>query len=284
MFKIGDFSRLSRVSVRVLHHYDDIGLFKPLRVDQFTSYRYYSFEQLPRLNRILALKDLGFSLEQIGGMLDEELPAAQIRGMLRLRRAELQQQAEEIQERLARVEARLRQIEEEGKMPNQEVILKSVTPLKIVAAREVVPSPDQMRERCGALIKEVERLIEAQGIKGAGPSLALYYEDGTQGIDVEMACCVDAAITVTASEAQPNGQAVIRELPGVEQVASTIYHGSYDAFGEVGKVYAALNDWIAANGYRVVGPAREIYLQTPDWRNGKEPIGVMEIQFPVQKT
>src|SRR5215813_7359182 len=129
MFKIGDFSRLSRVSVRMLHHYDEIGLFKPLRVDEFTGYRYYAFEQLPRLNRILALKDLGFSLEQIAEMLDEELPAAQIRGMLRLRQAELQQQAQEIRERLARVEARLRQIEEEGKMPDQEVILKQVAPL-----------------------------------------------------------------------------------------------------------------------------------------------------------
>src|SRR5215510_3401762 len=105
MFRIGDFSRLTGVSVKTLHHYDDIGLFKPLRTDPFTGYRFYSFEQLPRLNRILALKDLGFSLEQIARILDDDLSAEQLTGMLRLRQAELQKQAEAAHHRLARVVA-----------------------------------------------------------------------------------------------------------------------------------------------------------------------------------
>ena len=66
MFKIGEFSKLSRVSVKALRHYDDMGLLRPAQVDRFTSYRYYALEQLPRLHRILGLKELGFSLEQIG--------------------------------------------------------------------------------------------------------------------------------------------------------------------------------------------------------------------------
>src|SRR5512135_3610869 len=91
MLKIGEFSRLSRVSVRMLRHYDQLGLLKPSRTDRVTNYRYYSADQLPRLNRILALQDLGFSLEQIGALLDESLPADELRGMLRLKRAEVQQ-------------------------------------------------------------------------------------------------------------------------------------------------------------------------------------------------
>ena len=79
MIKIGDFSKLSLVSVRTLRYYEEMGLLAPIQVDRFTGYRYYSFDQLPRLNRILALKDLGFSLEQIAQMLDEGLPPAQIR-------------------------------------------------------------------------------------------------------------------------------------------------------------------------------------------------------------
>src|SRR5215510_14368227 len=130
MFRIGDFSRLTGVSVKTLHHYDDMGLFRPLRVDPFTGYRYYSFEQLPRLNRILALKDLGFSLEQIARILDDDLSAEQLTGMLRLRQAELQQQAQEAQERLERVKARLNQIKQEGKMSEHEIILKRVEPIK----------------------------------------------------------------------------------------------------------------------------------------------------------
>ena len=61
MFKIGDFSKLSRVSVKTLRYYDELGLLKPANVDDFTGYRYYVIDQMPRLNRILALKDLGFS-------------------------------------------------------------------------------------------------------------------------------------------------------------------------------------------------------------------------------
>jgi DNA-binding transcriptional MerR regulator len=92
MFKIGEFSRLSRVSVRMLRYYDQLGLLKPSQTDSFTNYRYYSADQLPRLNRILALRDLGFSLEQIKDMLEEELSTDQLLGMLKLKRAELEQQ------------------------------------------------------------------------------------------------------------------------------------------------------------------------------------------------
>jgi DNA-binding transcriptional MerR regulator len=101
MFKIGDFSKLSRVSIKALRLYDEMRLLKPIQVDQFTSYRYYCASQLPRLNRILAFKDLGFSLEQILKLLDEDLSLAEIRGMLRLKQAELQNYIETEQARLA---------------------------------------------------------------------------------------------------------------------------------------------------------------------------------------
>src|ERR671925_475829 len=110
MFKIGEFSRLSRVSVRMLRHYDQLGLLTPSQTDRFTNYRYYSGDQLPRLNRILALRDLGFSLEQIAGMLDEDLSPEQLLGMLKLKRAEVEQQMQTEQSRLARLEARISQM------------------------------------------------------------------------------------------------------------------------------------------------------------------------------
>ena len=89
MIKIGDFARLCQISVVTLRHYDDVGLIKPVQVDPFTGYRYYAVGQLPRLNRILALKDLGFSLEQIATVLAEDLNPDQLRGMLMLKRAEV---------------------------------------------------------------------------------------------------------------------------------------------------------------------------------------------------
>ena len=115
VLKIGEFSQLGRVSVRMLRHYDATGLLKPAEVDHLSGYRFYDVEQLPRLNRILALKDLGLSLEQVGSLLAvEEPPASELRVMLAVRRADLEQELHEGRERLARVEARLRQIEREG--------------------------------------------------------------------------------------------------------------------------------------------------------------------------
>jgi DNA-binding transcriptional MerR regulator len=87
MFSIGEFARLGTVSVRTLRHYDEIGLLHPAKVDSNTGYRSYAADQLGQLNRIMALKDLGFSLEQtrklVSGITLEEL-----RGMLALRRAQ----------------------------------------------------------------------------------------------------------------------------------------------------------------------------------------------------
>ncbi len=90
MFSIGDFAKHGRVSVRMLRHYDAIGLLRPAHVDPYSSYRSYTAEQLARLNRVIALKDLGFTLTQVHEILDAEISADELRGMLRLRRAELE--------------------------------------------------------------------------------------------------------------------------------------------------------------------------------------------------
>src|SRR5690349_12920368 len=107
MFKTGDFSKIAQVSARLLRYYDDIGLFSPAYTDPATGYRYYTIEQLPRLNQILALRDLGLSLEQIHTLLDESITTEEIRGMLRLQKAQLQQSIHEQTIRLHQVETRL---------------------------------------------------------------------------------------------------------------------------------------------------------------------------------
>src|SRR5512139_339897 len=144
MFKIGDFSKLAQVSVKTLRYYGELGLLRPAWIDRFTGYRYYTAEQLPRLNRILALKDLGFSLEQIRRLLQDDLQASELRGMMRLKQAELERQLQVEQARLERIEARLGQIEREGALPAYEVILKSVPPLQVAGIRQVIPGFRQL--------------------------------------------------------------------------------------------------------------------------------------------
>ena len=89
MIRIGDFSRLSQVSIKALRYYDEMGLLKPTYVDEDSGYRYYTVAQLPRLNRLLALKDLGFTLEQIAPLLDESISMSGLHRLFESKQAEL---------------------------------------------------------------------------------------------------------------------------------------------------------------------------------------------------
>lgn len=274
MFKIGEFSKLSRVPVKTLRYYHQIGLLEPARIDDFTGYRYYTAVQLTRLNHILALKDLGFSLEQIGQMVPDaasanDLSPEQMRGLLRLKRAEVMQQIEMEQARLARLEQRLNQMEKEAKMPDFEVVIKQVDKMKIAGVRDIVANYSSV----GPLYEELFAALGQHGIAPAGPVMGIYYDEEYKESDVD----VETAVPV-AGGSLPPGRVVIRELPGTE-VASLVRTGPYDNFTPA---YQALMAWIEANGYQIIGPNREIYLRGPE--AGVAPAEfVTEIQFPVAK-
>lgn len=182
MFGIGDFARHGRVSVRMLRHYDAIGLLRPDRVDPASGYRHYAAGQLARLNRIIALKDLGFTLEQVRSILDEEVSAEQLRGMLRLRRAELAAAMAADAARLAGVEARLRTIESEGRMSTDDVVIKKVPAVRLaeLTATAAGFEPAQIGPVIQPLYGELCRRLDAAGVRPVGSGIA-YYEDAPEG-------------------------------------------------------------------------------------------------------
>lgn len=270
MFKIGDFSKISQVSVKTLHHYDDIGLFKPAAVDPFTGYRHYTIDQLPRLNRILALRDLGFSLEQIAQLLDDQLSFETLCAVMHMKQAELTQRVTTEQARLARVAARLRLIQQEGSMSNYDVVVRTITPCTVACVREVMPDVPHMVRR----ITEVVETLERQRIPLAGPPMTLFYHTGfrEEDLDVEVAAPVktDAPFELALSG---NAKLHVRTLPAVEQMACLVYQGSYETLNEA---YAAIGRWIAEHTYQLQLPGREIYLNGP--QHGTP---ITEIQFPL---
>lgn len=269
MFKIGDFSKLSQVSVKALRLYDQMGLLKPSQVDRFTSYRYYSASQLSRLNRILALKNLGFSLEQIAKLLDDQIPPEQIRGMLRLKQAELQQLVEAEQARLARIEVRLKQIEQENSMPDYDVILKKIEPLKVVSIRETLP----IYPAIGRLFEELSDYLHSSGVKKQNYAAAIWHDPEYKESDV------DGEAVVFIEDPLPGNERIkVYELPGYESMACVVHHGSYNNFNQV---YAHLLSWIETNGYRIIGPNREFYIQCGHEQDNES--YVTELQFPVEK-
>ena len=272
MFKISDFSKLCQLSVKTLRYYDELGLLKPALTDRFTGYRYYSADQLPRLNRILALKDLGLTLEQIARLLDNGLTPDQIRGMLKLKRAEIEQQVQEDEARLARIEARLRQIEQEGKMPAYDVVLKQLEPQMVAGVRDIIPAYSQQDHLWGELMGYLQA-NRAHAIEA--PCLTIYYDDEYRERDVDAEVCAPVQ-----RSAQSSGRVKVHELPAMT-MACVVHHG---AFNTLNQAYSALFAWIQANDYRIVGPGREVYLDT-----GKGPVRqddpsyVTEVQFPVER-
>lgn len=271
LLRVGEFSGLGRVTVKALYLYDRLGLLKPSRVDLSTGYRLYGLDQLPRLNRILALKDLGFSLGEVARLLDENPSPAEMRGMLRLKRAESERQVAEAQGRLARVEARLRQIEREGAPPAHDVVVKEVGPMRIASARRVEPTIESMVRR----LDDAVGLVGHSGIETAGPPFMMFYHRGFRERDLDVEVAVPVGPETTLDVPMSGGDRLrVRELEGSPQVASLVYHGSYDWLAEA---YAEIGAWIAASGYRAAGPAREIYLR------GNRDDPVTEIQYPVEK-
>jgi len=270
VFKIGDFSKMSRVSVKTLRYYDEVGLIAPASVDEFTGYRYYSADQLPRLNRILALKDLGFSLEQIARLLDGGLPANHIGEMLDLRKREIREQIEADQVMLDLIEGRLKQIEREGNMPVHDVVIKSIEPDMIASVRSIIPSYDY----CGQLFGELMGYLMSHRVQFSWPPMGLFYytEYKEQDVDVEVAMPVDPST-------RGSDRIKVHELPGIETAACLIHKGDYYLFPES---YEALMLWIQSNGYRIAGTDRQIYLRSYGDTQDMSDF-LTEIQFPVVK-
>jgi DNA-binding transcriptional MerR regulator len=267
MFRIGEFAQIAQVSTRRLRFYDEIGLLRPVHADARSGYRYYAIRQLPRLNAILALQDMGLMLDQIGPLLDDALTPEQLRGMLLLKRAEAEEQ------RLRHIESRIAQIDQQGGMSDYDVVIKSLPPQPILATRHSVAGPDE----AGALVAAAAaagRAVLRPAQRGNLIVLAQNNPDSgllDLGIGYQLTRATGRSMTAAGLHFQPE------DLPGVEMAATIVRQGtnpeSHAAFGTVGR-------WIEANGYAVAGPSREVFLEPV-----LEPPGfdkaLVEIQFPI---
>lgn len=273
MFKIGDFSKIAQTPVSQLRYYADIGLFEPAEVDPFTGYRYYSAQQLPQLNKILVLKDLGLSLEQIRQSLSDDISADEVRGMLRLHKARIEQSVHEELLRLRAVEARLRQIEEQSSGDGEEVVLKPVPAQKFLSMRETFPL---MTDTLG-IVQEMLQILPDRFGPRLGYMTAILHNPSFdfEDVDIELGFAVEAESG--ESVRLPSDKVLaVRELPAFETMATVARVGPFE---NNCRSYAALGSWLETNGYTFAGAAREVFLQPPC--AGTEDEIVVEIQVPV---
>jgi DNA-binding transcriptional MerR regulator len=278
MFRIGEFSRITRVTVDTLRHYDALGLLKPANVDPFTGYRYYSARQLDSLNRILALKEVGFSLEEIARILQEKLTNEELRGMLKAQLVRAEQEAQTAQLRRERILARLNTLDLEDKMPDYEVTLKPVDALTVVAIRETVPSLEQMPQRYSEIFDAIERWVRANNLS-LGPSMSIYYNEGFVRENIDTECSFIISDANAATRVSPVAPIQIKQFEPVPLMASTVAtDGFYKKAGGLLPAYNALTQWIEDNGYQIAGPPRELF-----YGSAEKGDLTAEVQFPVEK-
>jgi DNA-binding transcriptional MerR regulator len=272
MFTVGEFAQVAQVSRRLLRYYDQIGLLTPIHTDRLTGYRYYSAEQLPDLNRILALKDLGLSLEQIQRLLREPVSPDEMQGMLLLKKAELERQLQADQQRIRNIEARLQSVRDAEAHRSLDVVVKHVPAQMAVTTRAQVPSFDDALRLIGLV---GQALADNNAY---GHFFGTWHSGGINDPDSD----VELGRFVTAKTPPPvprdDGLTfAVREFPEVPTMATFVVRGPVE---NVHVGYGAIGVWAEVNGYRFAGSPREIALQLPGQADFSD--GVTEVQFPVE--
>ncbi|RNB91978.1 MerR family transcriptional regulator [Brevibacillus fluminis] len=271
MFKIGDFAKLNKVSIKALHHYDELGLLPPMKIDEQTGYRYYAASQIPRLHRIMAFKAFDFSLQEIAQISGEDTSAVAMVTILQQKKAELQAELASRQEKLNRLTHLIHHLqkEEDVHMLQYDVVIKKEEAKMVMSIREHVADYTNQ----GLLWNELISHLSSHRAKISSP-IAIYYDASNEecGPNIEVAVPVHETIPET-------NRIACRELESVNELACVIHKGDTDTLTNA---YTALQLWMEQNDYTLAGPVREVhhegYLTTADTSQH-----VTEIQIPVKK-
>lgn len=266
MLKIGEFARLSQVSMKTLRHYDRLGLLRASQIDPENGYRLYQIEQLADMMRIQALKDCGFALEEIVPLL-KTYDVKAIEALLHQRVAAQQKVVADEQARLQRLIARIKLLSSSGETPHYDVVLKQTQPLTLIGLRETLTSRDEI----GALAERAGNYFEQEALVPIGPLVHVYYEVTPEHIDLFIGAPVIALPSKIA-------ELTCERLTGGELVACVLHQGDYIT---IRYAYVALHLWLSTSGYRLSGPCREIYHRSIQDIPDVEAY-LTEIQLPIQ--
>lgn len=271
MLRIGDFSKLSRISIRMLRHYDEIGLLVPENVDVFTGYRYYSEAQLPIASRINALKEMGFGLAAVSEILKTYHDPESLMEYLTVKQTELREQSEKTAMQLRILESTIHRLGKDETVMEYNVVLKEMPQRYVASLRKIIPSYDQE----GVLWRQMTQEIMPQNVQCANPcySLAVFHdaEHKEQDPDVEVQISV-------LGHYQNTENVVFKTVPPIF-VASATYKGSYE---QISSVNQAVANWVKDNSYDFDGAMFAVYHISPAQTQNPDEL-VTEICFPVRK-
>ncbi len=279
MFKIGEFSRLSKVTIDTLRHYDAIGLLKPVHIDPFTGYRYYSARQLAPLNHILMLKELGFPLKEITHMMKANLTTEELMGLLKVQLTQAERELELTSSRVEKLRDRLNHLMMEDQLMTYEVTIKSFEACTVAEVREIVPTVEQMPERCGTLFNQIAGWLVSESLP-IGVPMTTYFNEGHSKKQIDMACAFTIPTNKNSNLPQPQAPIQLRECDPIPHMAVTVVTDDfYKKVEGLTPAYQAMGQWIENNGYEICGPQRELFYSSVEQGDL-----TAEIQIPVQKS
>lgn len=281
MLRIGDFSKIGKVSIRMLRHYDQIGLLKPAGIDDQTGYRSYTLDQLPRLNKIIFLKDIGFSLSEVMTMVDEQISIEEMKSMLIKRQKDLENEIAMAELNLKTVMNRLYKIENEGDLPKYDVGIKEADSFAYVSHRTLVPNLEVMGEFCYNMYQKLYQELDLMNVTPTGTEITVYHNDEYTEIDLDMEAglLVDKSFLnqINAKE----GLLSARIMPAEESVAYLVYSGSFTGLENA---ISELLTWAGKNEWQINGSIREFHLSGPAHpEGGLVGNAIIELQVPVIK-
>jgi effector-binding domain-containing protein len=267
MFKIGEFASFVKVPVKTLRYYDEIDIFKPAKIDSESGYRYYSGGQIPLLNKILVLREIGLSLNEISYVLENKLSNEELINLLNLRSLEIAETIRLEEERKRKVSSMIKFLREEDNAMNYDVVIKEVAPFKAACLRDIIPSYSEQ----GHLWMELVEHINKYNAKILPGCLVIYYDSGFKDNQVDA-----EVVEIISCEVPDTNRIKYREIPGIT-AASVVHKGSYET---ISLAYTALLKWVEENGYSICGPNREIYFEGA-WSVKSPEDYVTEIHIPV---
>jgi len=276
MFRIGEFAQIAQVSGRQLRFYDQLGLSQPAHIDPQSGYRYYSIRQLPRLNSILALKELGLSLEQIGPLLKDGISPTELRAMLTMKRAQLAQSLREEENRLRHIESRIAQIDCKGGIGDYDVVVKHVAATPYLSLRCRCDKIEEAVQQVRTVAEDGVRLIRP----GLRDKLIVVLHNDYEGEELDLEVGFSLTRATNASVRLGGGRLLTAsELPAIDTMATIVRTG---ASAEAHCSFGVIGMWIEANTYEIAGPCREVFLEPVTGPAGFEG-ALIEVQFPVRQ-
>ena len=270
MFRIGEFSKLAQVSIRMLRYYDEVGLLTPAEVDKWTGHRLYSVKQIPRLNKILYLRDSGLNVSEIALALtmDEQSLLAQ----LDKKRIEIENAIQAEQEKLRKIELTKSEIQGGKGELHYNISVKSIPAYQVLSLRKIVPN--YYFE--GDLWKELSTFTEAQKIEITGNTFSIYYDTEFRETDVDIELC--APVKKMGKAKRPFCFHMTEPVP---YMACTMVYGD---FANIKGAYLAFAEWLQTNSkYKMSNPMRQIVHRGP-WNENNPEKYLIELQIPLEYT